>query len=382
MIRVAVHTAAACGLGLDLNPANFAWGVEHTGHLYYLDDEFYATLSETHVAGALVARIPEEPDVPGSDWRWFGTRIVDTLGISRPFLSWERIFEGVESYPIAERFVEHRTALLDGLREPVLAAAARQRAARKQRINRRRTCVIADVHANLPALEAVLAEAERMGHDDYLFLGDAVGYGPHPAECIARLSALDHITAIKGNHDNAIATGALSIGMNRLAWMCAEWTRARLSASELAWLDGLALEHVGHEWLAVHGAPRDPMRFMAYVYEMTYEDNLADLSARGLSLCFHGHTHVQLAYVQTTGGIVKQHGPSALDIDSRGPRLVNPGSVGQPRDGDPRAAFATWDQVSGRITFHRVPYDVDTTVRDVRQLGLPSELAVRFETGR
>jgi diadenosine tetraphosphatase ApaH/serine/threonine PP2A family protein phosphatase len=121
---------------------------------------------------------------------------------------------------------------------------------------------------------------------------------------------------------------------------------------------------------------------MAYVYEMTYEDNLADLASRGLTLCFHGHTHVQLAYVQTANGVIRHQGPEPL-ATSAGRILISPGSVGQPRDGDPRAAFAIWDRSNGgHVTYHRVTYDMSTTVRDLNAAGLPSQLATRLESGR
>lgn len=238
-----------------------------------------------------------------------------------------------------------------------------------------------DVHANLPALSAVVSAADALGATAYLFLGDAVGYGPHPAECIALLAQLPGIF-VRGNHDEAVTTGRFDAGMNRLARATAEWTRARLGTGELEWLASLSIEHRDGEWLAVHGAPRDPRRMFAYVYDLTFDENLAEIEREGVALCFHGHTHVPIAYVERPAGRMKSATSSPLALDPRRPCLVNPGSVGQPRDGDPRAAFALWDRGAARISFERVAYAVAQTLADIRRAGLPAELLTRLQKGR
>src|SRR5690606_28591274 len=117
-----------------------------------------------------------------------------------------------------------------------------------------------------------------------------------------RLAELPRAHLIRGNHDHAIAANRFELGMNSLARQCAEWTRQQLGAAELAWLAELPIEHVEEGWVAVHGAPRDPHRFLAYVYELTYEDNLRHLREHRIPLCFYGHTHVQLTHVELAGG--------------------------------------------------------------------------------
>lgn len=244
------------------------------------------------------------------------------------------------------------------------------------------TCIFADVHANLPALEAVLRAADELGVDDLLFLGDVVGYGPFPRECIDRLAQLPNAVLLRGNHDQMVATGVPEEGANRIARIAAQWTHEQLSPAQRAWLAALPVEYRGPNWLAVHGAPTCPQRFFAYIYELTFRDNLDWLQTHGLPVCFYGHSHVQFVHRRYQG-----HDERLAPTDSRlfepgEVLLINPGSVGQPRDGDPRAAFAIWDRQSNRLTFHRAEYDIETTLRAIRDVGLPDDLANRLEIGR
>src|SRR5262249_42084037 len=148
------------------------------------------------------------------------------------------IVDELSSYPLTEAFESARTALLSGLRteRTTLRLGVRSFGFTE------RVAVIADVHANFPALEAVVTAARRLGVARFLFLGDAVGYGPHPAECVRLLASLSGVF-VGGNHDHAIATGRFDVGMNRLARACAEWTRAQLGCPEMEWLSSLPREH-------------------------------------------------------------------------------------------------------------------------------------------
>jgi diadenosine tetraphosphatase ApaH/serine/threonine PP2A family protein phosphatase len=136
-------------------------------------------------------------------------------------------------------------------------------------------------------------------------------------------------------------------------------------------------------WLAVHGAPKDPKRFLAYVYELTFEDNLEHLAAEQLELCFCGHTHVQFVHERTaTGDCRKLGNPSVITVGGERILLVNPGSVGQPRDHDPRAAFAIWDRRADRVYLHRAVYDVGSVIAALRASDLPAGLGERLVHGR
>jgi diadenosine tetraphosphatase ApaH/serine/threonine PP2A family protein phosphatase len=372
MLAMGMDAKRRTGLGLDLNPANFAFDSE-LGGLFYLDEEFYPAFGLQQIASAIVARIPEEPEAPEDTWREWGYLLHGALCISAA--EREMIVEEALSYPLVETYGGARIALIEGFRkgrDTVRPGIGKP--------TNGLVCVLADVHGNLPALEAVISAACENGATSFLFLGDAVGYGPHPRECVARLAELGGV-AVRGNHDHAVATGLVDAYMNTLARACAEWTRASLGPTELAWLLGLPLEHRGDGWMAVHGAPRDPHRLRAYVYDLTFEDNLKHLRGERVPLCFHGHTHVQLVHAELPGGPTKLPFARRTTLSPRNIHLVNPGSVGQPRDGDSRAAFALWDPLSGRLELCRVPYRVELTIRDLARAGLPPDLAKRLALG-
>jgi predicted phosphodiesterase len=243
-----------------------------------------------------------------------------------------------------------------------------------------RLAVLADVHANLPALEAVLADLPAV--DALACAGDIVGYGPHPAACVDRLREWDgRLLAVQGNHDRAVAAGA-DLG-NGMAGAGVRHAREELDADALAWLDGLppVREAFDGRLRVAHGHPEDPDR---YVYPSLFDASLL-ADERVLVL---GHTHVQACERFERPG---WGGPER--------RLVlNPGSVGQPRDGgrahgasegssessdgDPDAAYATLAlDDDPEATLHRVPYDVERTVRDIQAAGLPAAAGDRLRKG-
>lgn len=368
MLQIGVEVGTHHGLGLDLNPANFA-RAEGDPRLYYLDEEVYPSLELANLAGAMAARIPEEPAAPEGTWAAWGRALRTALALDARRAG--ALASELSRYPVAARFEAALRDLAEGLR--VDPAVSRPRTAEV-------VCVLADVHANRPALDAVLADAREQGATRFLFLGDAVGYGPHPSACVARLAELRGAAWVRGNHDHVIATGALGEGMNSLARGTIDWTLGQLSPAERAWLGGLPTELREEGWLAVHGAPRDPHRFLAYVYELTYEDNLRRLAEDGVSVCFHGHTHLQLIHAELELGPTKLPGQRSLVLSARRRWLVNPGSVGQPRDGDPRAAYALWRPATGELQTRRVPYDVEETARAVERAGLPRRIAERLRS--
>lgn len=368
MLQMSIDVHRAHGVGLDLNPANFATEPGGT-QLYYLDDELYDRLEVRDLAGTIAARIPEEPGANADTWLRWGDELRQTLALDG--FAWSDVRDEIAGYPLPHRYEQCREALLQSL-----TSRRRARASDDDL-----TCVLADVHANAAALDAVLDHALDHGAQRFLFLGDAIGYGPDPAYCVRRLAELPRAVMIRGNHDHAIGSNHLELGMNSLARQCAEWTRAQLGADELSWLAQLPPEHAADGWLAVHGAPRDPHRFLAYVYELTYEDNLRHLRDHRIPLCFYGHTHVQLTHVEQATGAAKLPGIRTIDLDIRRFWLVNPGSVGQPRDGDCRAAYALWRPSAGELATQRVAYDVDRTVRRLRAAGLPGQLEHRLQAG-
>jgi len=241
-----------------------------------------------------------------------------------------------------------------------------------------RIAVVSDIHANLPALEAVIAAVGDV--DAWWHCGDVVGYGPHPDEVVARLRGLAAV-GVMGNHDAAALGSPIVEWFNPDAHRAALWTRDVISAETRAWLAALpeTLLHEGRT--IVHGSPRSPLE--EYVTSPSAAGAALDLVPG--TLCVHGHTHVPVAWrVGPTGGAAVGMRPvDGRPIDLAGGRfLLNPGSVGQPRDGDRDASFLVLDTERGTATWRRVAYPIRQTQDAIRKAGLPERLAARLGQGR
>jgi len=238
-----------------------------------------------------------------------------------------------------------------------------------------RIAVLSDIHANLPALDAVLAHAGAV--DGVWHLGDVVGYGPDPDGVVARLRDVGAV-GVRGNHDAAAAGGSEIDWFNPDARRAMEWTRSAINAESLAWLQSLPERRTLETCELVHGSPREPL--WEYVTSPAVaRDNLDLLDAQ---IGLHGHTHVPVAFVEDRGK-VEHFGPrdgGSLALDARR-ALVNPGSVGQPRDGDPRSSYLILDPRAGSITWHRVAYDIEAVQSAMRAVGLPGFLVSRLSIG-
>jgi diadenosine tetraphosphatase ApaH/serine/threonine PP2A family protein phosphatase len=237
-----------------------------------------------------------------------------------------------------------------------------------------RTAVVSDVHANLHALEAVLAEVDQGGFDQLWCLGDVVGYGPRPNECVAILQERTAI-CLAGNHD-LVVLGKISVAtFAGEAGAAAAWTRGVLDEPARAFLTTLAPSAVTAGAELFHGSPRDP------VWDYVMSDETAQWSFLGSNepLVLVGHSHVALHFQEGAPGELAPEGASVELTPGR--HILNPGSVGQPRDGDPRAAWLEIDNSSGRATFRRTEYPVERTQSEMRERGLPEVLAARLEHG-
>ena len=250
-----------------------------------------------------------------------------------------------------------------------------------------RYAVLSDIHSNLEALTAVLEALASERIDRTLCLGDVVGYGADPTACVERLQACDALV-VGGNHD-AACMGKLELGwFNDAAKAALVWTRDQLGFTDLAWLRRLLLVETLEPFTLVHGSLRRPERFEYLVDLAQIVDTLT--TCRTL-MCLAGHTHQScfVAYDRTQRTVLRvltraeELATVTFRDDAATVRyLVNPGSVGQPRDGDPRASFAVIDTDEKRLSIHRVAYDVETAARKIRQAGLPGFLADRLAVGR
>ncbi len=242
-----------------------------------------------------------------------------------------------------------------------------------------RVAVISDIHANLAALEAVLAAIDDEAPDAVWCLGDLVGYGPRPNECCAAMAERAGI-ALCGNHDLGVLGTIHLREFSYEAAAAAQWTREALSEEAGAYLRTLAPAAVADEGAVelYHASPRDP------VWEYVLTDAAADAAFRhtSASLILVGHSHVALAITHEDGAIQGGLAPDGTELDLAQRRwLLNPGSVGQPRDGDTRAAYVLLDLERRFATFRRVAYSVADTQREIRELRLPEALATRLAHG-
>jgi predicted phosphodiesterase len=255
-----------------------------------------------------------------------------------------------------------------------------------------RVLVISDVHANLTALDEVLADAANVqwlgqtGFDAIWSLGDIVGYGPWPNECIQRLQQFGGHVRVAGNHDWA-ALGHLDLEeFNREARKMVMWTQRQLNAASLAYLRGLPDQPLQQGVFTItHASPREP------IWEYISSGSIAreNFPYVATPYCLVGHTHVPRIYrlVNSAGadaGACAVHGPVYdQDISLAGPHslIINPGSVGQPRDNDPRASYALLDVEQALWRYRRVRYDVEITQAAMRKAGLPERLIARLAYG-
>ena len=242
-----------------------------------------------------------------------------------------------------------------------------------------RIIILADIHGNLAALDAVLDDAKTHGGIGKVWcLGDIVGYGPDPGACIETVAALNPVI-VAGNHDRG-ATGKLDPAwFNPEAAMALEWTKKQLRPDQDAWLDNLPLTREEGDWLLVHGSPLDPL--LEYVLSAGIaEKNLERCHSQ---YCLVGHSHVPVAHRQEKDGVKPiglQPGVGLVIGEMR--MMVNPGSVGQPRDGDPRASYAVLDTEASMLRLQRVEYDISATQDRMMAVGLPVRLVTRLEQGR
>lgn len=248
-------------------------------------------------------------------------------------------------------------------------------------ISKRFVALLADIHSNYAALCCVLDYLQANGIDEGIVLGDVVGYGPDPIECIERLQN-SNFRVIKGNHDHAVGIGSVDIGFSGHSRKVIEWTIAQLSIAQRHWLNDLPVFEETKEWFAVHGAPMDPEFFYAYVYMMTYEDNLAYMASKNMSLCFHGHSHMPGVFARDHNGRDLQLSGKKIALGAYAHILVCPGSIGQPRNGCPDAQFAIYDRELREVSFMSLPYPVESVMQKMRSVGLPEELAQRLLIGR
>jgi predicted phosphodiesterase len=240
-----------------------------------------------------------------------------------------------------------------------------------------RFAIFSDIHANLEALEAVLADARARRCTHFVCLGDVVGYNANPRECIERVRELD-CPVVKGNHDEEATLSASSERFNELAERAIQWTRNNLADQDKEWLRSLPLEKQVRDFTIVHATLDTPGQW-SYVFNTL--DAVASFTYQRTAVCFFGHTHVPMVFIRGQSG-VRQERKEHIRIEPGRKYFINVGSVGQPRDGNWRGAYCIYDIESNLVELLRVKYDLATAQKKISKAGLPQPLADRLAIGR
>ena len=235
--------------------------------------------------------------------------------------------------------------------------------------------IISDIHGNLEALNAVLQSAEDAGCEKYVCVGDIVGYGANPIECV-QLVKEKVAFSVMGNHDSAVIGKTATTYFNTAARMAVEWTRKALDDESKRYFESLPYVARPAAFTVVHSTIKDPEEWN---YIFTSDSAEQYFPYQTDSICFISHTHVSAVFL-SDGMVLPPQG--RLSVGSSSKYMINCGSVGQPRDGDPRACYVTYDDYENAVTFQRVQYDIKTAQEKIRGASLPEVLAARLEYGK
>ena len=238
--------------------------------------------------------------------------------------------------------------------------------------------VCSDIHANLRALEAVLEVYRSIYPCSFLFLGDCIGYGSHPDDCLDRILRLSNARYVMGNHEQAFLDNRRRADMSEFAAETLNWSEGVLEGRyDEAFKERFRMKIANDLFCAVHGSPCAPEEW-CYL-NSSYDARDAFLS-NDFHLCFVGHTHVPSVFTESSEQLFLEEG-ALLRLEEEKRYIVNPGSVGQPRDGNPKASFCIFDPMDGTISFHRCHYDTKGEARDIIKAGLPAYLGERLVEG-
>ena len=239
-----------------------------------------------------------------------------------------------------------------------------------------RVAIFGDIHANLEALQAVLKDAEEHGCEQYVCLGDVVGYNADPSACLDLVREMD-CPVVRGNHDEDAGGDHSLEQMNPTAAQALEWTRQQLSDDQRSWLRKLRMVRQVDNFTIVHSTLDQPQ---AWGYVSNKFDAMSNFSYQFTQICFHGHTHVPRVFVRSTR--VEEFPAESVAIEEGMKYFINAGSVGQPRDGDWRASYWIYDSETQLVSCRRIEYDIATTQQKIIDAGLPPNLANRLADGR
>jgi len=238
--------------------------------------------------------------------------------------------------------------------------------------------ILGDVHSNLEALNVVLEDCRAQGVTDFLCTGDVIGYNACPRECMEIIRGLG-CPVVKGNHDDYVSDFSQNLNnFHPHAAQVIEWTRENLDEESIAWLGNLPLSVTSMGITIVHSTCDHPENF-GYVFDNLQAE--ANFIHQKTPICFHGHTHCPMIYEKSMSGVWRID-PQDMQLQMGRKYFINVGSVGQPRDGDPRATYVTYEPATKTVRFRRLEYDIQAAQERIRAAGLPDRLAERLQFGQ
>lgn len=392
--RLYLHHAATFHERLDEGLSNF--GLTGNGELYYLDDDFYSWDHFLSFSAMITGWIRKHVDgwFDAAFAPRFAQALADsikqefaaTTGIDALHTVYEHLGSHFLSDAAQERCEAFRKALIEAKdQQQQLFGVDEKSVPSLQEVtewfeSNEPVALLADIHANRPALLKVLDDLTRQNISRILVLGDIVGYGPHPAECIDIIRQTAGIVCLRGNHDHMVGTGKAIPSMHGSRLAAAAWTIEHLAAPYKKWLTELPLQWRAKPWIALHGAPQDATFFNAYVYDRTADSNLHWMQEHDFLFCLHGHSHLQGTFTLMHGEAVrdKSIGETVLKHTT----LICPGAVGQPRAGIPGCEYAIIYPLERRLINKRLDYDIEEAITDMRREGLPSQLINMLRHGQ
>lgn len=382
--------SAKTGKRLDEGLSNFGW---IDGDIYYLDDDIYLWDHFSAFSALLASWLRRYAGLwMSSDYAYqLGRHTASTLNKVFP------LNHGVDGpLSVVEHlkmmfFAEDISASVDGM---ILGLRYQEGERGVVQLRKRLAledcekffseadpiAVTSDIHANLPALEAVLAKIHGLEVTRILDLGDIVGYGPFPVECIQRLREVGAVN-IRGNHDHMIGNGVVSEAANEVSTWSAKWNMAQLNTKQNTWLRSLPLRMLAKPWMAVHGSPQDKTCFNAYVYARTAERNLHWMVENGYRFCLHGHSHIPGVYALKDNRICVIQDQKEVDLSAFDAALICPGSVGQPRGGSTGTQFAVVFPSELRVSFYHLDYELEKTIQQMIIHQFPEKAITRLQRG-
>ena len=243
-------------------------------------------------------------------------------------------------------------------------------------MNDKKFAVLGDIHGNWEALETVLTDAAENKATDYICVGDIVGYNADPARCLEKIREIAKVI-VRGNHDHYCSHDERLEDFHPLAARVVDWTRRQLSDDHMEFLRNLQLSRKTDGFTVVHSTLDMPEKW-GYVFDSLEADS--NFNYQSTSLCFHGHTHVPVAYIRSDR--TRRQEFDSLKIVLGRKYFINVGSVGQPRDGDPRASYVLYSPAKKEVALRRLEYNIEKTQEKIRNAGLPERLAKRLSMGK